>query len=144
MNKDDSEFTHSLDEEIKATKHDQERNDQSQEVSLLSKSFSYVGQVYIPDDLTASPQTSQKDSDDETPSGSRSSNTGQTGSFTADIRDHNTGLTAEQRFKTIVENATTLEEICQGLTFSLPLAQMTNALQWKKNLVKFYPMLKGW
>ena len=21
---------------------------------------------------------------------------------------------------------------------------MTNALQWKKNLVKFYPMLKGW
>ena len=145
MSKDDSEFTHSLDEEIKATKHDQGSNDQSQEVSLLGKSFSHVGQgLYIPHSLTESSQTYQKDSDDEkekdsddeTPSDPQSL---KTGSFTADIRDHNTGLTAEQRFKTIVENANTLEEVCQGLTFSLPLAQMTNALQWKKNLVKFYP-----
>ena len=142
MSKDDSEFTHSLDEEIKATNHDQGSNDQSQEVSLLGKSFSHVGQgLYIPHSLTESSQTYQKDSDDETPSGPQSSNTG---SFTADIRDHNTGLTAEQKFKTIVENADTLEEICNGLSFSLPLAQMTNGLQWKKNLVKFYPMLKGW
>ena len=143
MSKEDSEFTHSLDEEIKATKHDQESNDQSQEVSLLGKSFSHVGQVFMPQSLTASPQTYLKEKIAMTKHhrAHRSSNTG---TFSADIRDHNTGLTAEQRFKTIVENAKTLEEICEGLTFSLPLAQMTNALQWKKNLVKFYPMLKGW
>ena len=55
MYKDDSEFTHSLDEEIKATKHDQGSNDQSQEVSLLGKSFSHVGQGLSIDHDTISP-----------------------------------------------------------------------------------------
>ena len=67
-----------------------------------------------------------------------------TDTLSADIGAHSCGLSAEQKFKGIVENAKTLAHICKGLTFSLPLAQLTNALQWKKNLVKFYPMIKGW
>ena len=96
--------------------------------------------------LTASPQINlskdSNDSDDET--GTNSKGSSNTGEFSADIRDHVVGLSAEQKFKTIVENAESLAQICKGLTFSLPLAQLHNALQWEKNLVKFYPMLNGW
>jgi hypothetical protein len=67
-----------------------------------------------------------------------------TDTFSADIGAHSNGLSAEQKLRGIVENANTIADICKGLTFSLPLAQLTNALQWKKNLVKFYPMIKGW
>ena len=129
-----SEVAHSLDEEMIATdKHDQERNDQRQEENFLGKSFSRVGQVFMTKSLTASPRTDPpKDSDDETGTDSLGLESSNTGTFSAEIRDHLDGLTAEQKFKIIVENAKTLAHICKGLTFSLPLAQLTNALQWKK------------
>ena len=146
MSTENSDVAHSLDEEIIATnQHDQVSNDHSQEEDLLGKSLSHVGRVFMANSLTPSPRTnSRKYSDDETGPDSINPESSDTDTFSAEIGAHLDGLSAEQRLRGIVENANTLEDICKRLNFSLPLAQLTNALQWKKNLVKFYPMIKGW
>ena len=147
MPTENSDVAHSLDEEKIATnQHDQVSNDHSQKEDLLGKSLSHVGQVFMTNEgLTASPRIgSRNDSDDETGSGSTNPVSSNTDQFSADIRAHMLGLSAEQKLKDIVENSNSVDEICQRLNFSLPLAQLIDALQWERNLVKFYPMLEGW
>jgi hypothetical protein len=138
-----------LDEEEIATKqHDQVSNDHSQNDPLedsLGKSLSHVVQVFMTNSLTASTLIdSRKDSDDETGSGSTNPVSSNTDPLSAEIRVHTLGLSAEQKLKDIVENSNSVDEICQRLNFSLPLAQLIDALQWERNLLKFYPMHKGW
>ena len=126
-----------LDEEEKATKHDQVSHDQD--------GLSHVGQAFMTNEgLTASPRTDfRNDSDDET--GSSSTNpVSLNNSFSNDIKAHVLGMSAEQRFRDIVDNSNSVAEICQRLEFSLPLAQLINALQGEQNLVEFYPELEGW
>ena len=135
-------------EEIANEQHDRVSNDQSQydpSEDFPGKSLSHVGQGFMTkEDLTASPRTDfRKDSDDET--GSSSTNpVSSNNSFSADIKAHMLGLSAEQKLTGIVDNSNSVGEICQRLKCSLPLAQLINALKWEQNLVKFYPMLKGW
>ena len=116
-----------LDEEEIATKpHDQVSNDHSQNgppEDFLGKSFSHEGQVFIPNNLTASPRSdSRNDSDDDTGSGSTNPVSSNTDQFSAEIRAHMLGLSAEQKLKDIVENSNSVDEICERLNFSLPLA----------------------
>ena len=146
MSTEKSDAAHSLDEEEEATKHGQVSYDQDgPSEDLLGKSLSHVGQVFMTNSLTASPRIDlRNDSDDETGSGSTNPVSSNTDQFSADIRAHMLGLSAEQKLKDIVENSNSVDEICQRLNFSLPLAQLIDALQWERHLVKFYPMLKGW
>ena len=137
-----SAAAHTLDEEKLATEHDQVSNDQNHsddpsEDFHDGQSLSHVGQGFMTNEgLTASPRTDSRqiDSDDETSSSSTNPVSSNDDSFSADMEAHMQGLSAEQRLKDIVENSNSVEEICQRLNFSLPLAQLINALQWNQNL----------
>ena len=112
--------TRTLDEEEKATKHDRVSYDQdSPSEDLLDKSLSHVGQVFMTNSLTASPRIdSRNDSDDDTGSGSTNPVSSNTDQFSAEIRAHTHGLSAEQKLKDIVESSNSVEEICKRLNFS--------------------------
>ena len=128
----DSAVAPTLDEEEVATDHDQVSNDEDHSNDDPSEDFhgtslSHVGRVFMTDaGLAASPQTDsrQTDSDDETNSSSTnpvSSND----SFSVKIKAHvqRLSVSAEQRLTNIVNDSNSVEDICKGLTFSLPLAQ---------------------
>ena len=151
MSKVNSAAARTRDDEEKATVHhdqvsdDQDHDDPSKDHPDIS--LSYEGQGFFQiGDLTALKQnvSSETGSDSDDASGSRSTKVSSNHTLPADIGDHLHGLTAEQKLRGIVDNSNTVEDICKRLTFSLPLAQLTNALEWKKNLVKLYPMIKGW
>ena len=92
--------------------------------------------------LTESSQPSfrQADSDDETGSSS-THQMDSNDSFSNHIQAHVEGLSAEQRITGCVENSNSVEDICEGLKLSLPLAQLMNALRWDQHLYRTFPTI---
>ena len=142
----DSAAAPPLDEENSATEHGRVSNDENlsnaqENLSLMDSdqndlSVSRDGQVFMQNaNLTASPQpiSRRADSNDETGSSSTHP-VNSNDSFSDRIKAHVQSLSAEQRLKDIVENSNLVEDICESLNFSLPLAQLLNALQWDQHL----------
>jgi hypothetical protein len=134
-----SDAAHTLDEEKIATKHrDHVSNDHiptDPTEGFPGDSFGQVSQVFLTEeDLDSSTRTDsrQEDSDDETGSDLGKSKSPNTDTLSAEIGAHSHGLSAEQKLRNIVKTSNSVVDICKRLDFSLPLAQLTNALQWEK------------